>query len=66
MLILDRRIGQQIVMNNGKIQLKVLKVEDGIISIGIDAPDHMDIDREEVYLRKMIRRNIAMYGGESA
>ena len=65
MLVLDRRIGQKILMGNGTIQMKVLKVEDGIISIGINAPNHIDIDREEVFVRKMIRRQAAIYAGES-
>jgi carbon storage regulator len=65
MLVLTRKIGQQILMGNGSIQMKVLKIDDGVISIGINAPDHIDIDREEVFLRKMIRRQAAIYAGES-
>ena len=53
MLVLTRRIGQQILIGKGVIQMKVLKVEDGIISIGIKAPHHIDIDREEIYLKKL-------------
>lgn len=53
MLVLTRRIGQQILIGKGVIQMKVLKVEDGIISIGIKAPQHIDIDREEIYLKKL-------------
>ena len=58
MLVLDRRIGQKILMGNGSIQMKVLKVEDGIISIGIHAPDHIDIDREEIFLKKLAKRAV--------
>ena len=65
MLVLTRKIGQQILMGNGSIQMKVLKIDDGVISIGINAPDLIDIDREEVFLRKMIRRQAAIYAGES-
>ena len=65
MLVLTRKIGQQILIGNGSIQMKVLKIDDGVISIGINAPDHIDIDREEVFLRKMIRRQAAIYAGES-
>lgn len=53
MLVLTRKAGQQILISKGMIQMKVLKVEDDVISIGIKAPSHIDIDREEIYLRKL-------------
>lgn len=56
MLVLTRKIGQQVLIGNGAIQMKVLNVVDGIISIGFNAPSHIDIDREEVYLKKLARR----------
>ncbi len=56
MLVLTRKIGQQVQIGNGLIQIKVLKVEDDIISIGFNAPSNIDIDREEVYLRKIAQR----------
>jgi carbon storage regulator len=52
-LVLTRKIGQQILIGKGLIQMKVLKVTDDIISIGINAPQHIDIDREEIYLKKL-------------
>ncbi|CZP32240.1 TPA: carbon storage regulator [Legionella pneumophila] len=52
MLVLTRKAGQQILIGKGLIQMKVLKVDDDIISIGIKAPQHIDIDREEIYLKK--------------
>ena len=60
MLVLTRRIGQQILIGKGVIQMKVLKVEDGIISIGIKAPQHIDIDREEIYLKKLQQQEAAL------
>lgn len=57
MLVLTRKIGQQVLIGNGVIQIKVLKVDNGIISIGFNAPSHIDIDREEIYLKKIIKRN---------
>ena len=53
MLVLTRKIGQQILIGKGMIQMKVLKITDDIISIGIKAPQHIDIDREEIYLKKL-------------
>ena len=53
MLVLTRKIGQQILMDKGMIQMKILKVTDDVISIGIHAPQHIDIDREEIYIKKL-------------
>ena len=52
MLVLTRKVGQQVLLSNGSIQMKVLNVVDGIISIGFNAPSHVDIDREEVFYKK--------------
>ena len=53
MLVLTRKIGQQILIGKGLIQMKVLKIDNDIISIGINAPQHIDVDREEIYLKKL-------------
>ena len=50
MLVLTRKTGQQILMDKGRIQMKVIKVEDDVISIGIEAPLHIDIARQEVFI----------------
>lgn len=60
MLVLTRKIGQQILIGKGVIQMKVLKVENDIISIGINAPLHIDIDREEIYLKKLQQQKVTM------
>ena len=65
MLVLTRRIGQQILIGRGVIQLKVLKVEGDTISIGFNAPSNIDIDREEIYLKKALQRDeIARQGAQ--
>lgn len=56
MLVLTRKIGQKILMGNGQIQMKVLGVKNDNICIGIHAPDHIDIDREEIFVKKMSER----------
>ena len=65
MLVLTRKIGQQVLIGNGVIQLKVLKIDGGNISIGFNAPDYIDIDREEVYLKKLAQEAGGLYEGES-
>lgn len=52
MLVLTRRVGEQILINKGQIQIKVLYVRKGHIAIGINAPSNIEVDREEIYLRK--------------
>ena len=60
MLVLTRKVGQQILIDKGVIQIKVLRVDGGVISIGLNAPQHIDIDREEVYLKKITQRQEAI------
>ncbi|PYB60851.1 carbon storage regulator [Legionella pneumophila] len=43
MLVLTRKAGQQILIGKGLIQMKVLKIENDIISIGIKAPSNNEI-----------------------
>ncbi len=66
MLVLTRKIGQQVLIGNGAIQMKVLNVVDGIISIGFNAPSHIDIDREEVFFKKQAQRAGFLSEGVSA
>ena len=63
MLVLTRKIGQQVLIGNGVIQMKVLKIDGGNISIGFNAPDYIDIDREEVYFRKLAQEAGVLYEG---
>ena len=65
MLVLTRKVGQQVRIGNGVIQMKVLNVVDGTISIGFDAPEHIEIDREEVYLKKIVQRAGLLRDGAS-
>lgn len=58
MLVLTRKAGQQIFMDKGRIQMKVIKVEDDVISIGIEAPLHIDIAREEVFSQNLAQEKL--------
>ncbi|MBA2648204.1 MAG: carbon storage regulator [Legionella sp.] len=49
MLVLTRRVGEQIFLDKGRIKIKVLFARKGNIALGIQAPPHVDIDREEIY-----------------
>ena len=48
MLILSRKPGETVVID-GKIRVKVTRVEGDVVKIGIDAPAEISIHRQEVY-----------------
>jgi len=48
MLVLSRRVGESIIIGDN-IQVRVLKIENGVVKLGIMAPDDVRIYREEVY-----------------
>lgn len=48
MLILTRRTGESIKIDDD-ITVKLLNIERGVVSIGIDAPRNIQIVREELY-----------------
>jgi carbon storage regulator len=50
MLVLTRRPGESIVIGDG-IKLTVVTVGPGRVKIGIEAPPHVRIDREEIHTR---------------
>jgi carbon storage regulator len=51
MLVLTRAIGEKLIINNGEIKLNVLEVKGNQVRLGIDAPKHVTIHREEIYNR---------------
>lgn len=52
MLVLSRRIGEQILIDKGQIEIKILYIRNGQIALGIKAPSHIDVDRKEIFTRK--------------
>lgn len=56
MLVLTRRVGEQILIDKGQIQIKVLYERNGVIAIGVQAPSHVDVDRKEIYMRKLLNQ----------
>ncbi len=51
MLVLTRSVGERLIINNGEIRLSVLEVKGNQVRIGIDAPRHVDVHREEIFDR---------------
>jgi carbon storage regulator len=55
MLVLRRNSGQSIVIGkHAEIVVKILREDKGVISVGIEAPRTVQVDRLEVYKRKQI------------
>lgn len=52
MLVLTRRIGERILLDNGKIEIALLYHRRGQVAFGINAPPHMDVDRKEIFILK--------------
>jgi carbon storage regulator len=58
MLVLTRKIGQKIILLNGTIEMIVLHAKGETVRIGIQAPLHIDVDREEIYLKKLFEQRV--------
>lgn len=52
MLVLTRRNSEQILIDKGRIVIKVLYQRKGVVALGIQAPPHVDVDRQEMFIRK--------------
>ena len=52
MLLLHRRTGEIILVNQGEIKIKVVTISPECVLIGVDAPRHITIDRQEVLTQK--------------
>jgi carbon storage regulator len=52
MLVLSRKNGEEIFIDNAQIIVKVIFAKDGKALLGIHAPQNIDIDRKEIFLRK--------------
>jgi carbon storage regulator len=48
MLILSRKPGETVVID-GRIRVKIIRVEGDVVKIGIEAPVDVSIHRQEVY-----------------
>ncbi len=48
MLILSRKVGESIVID-GRITVKVIRLEGDVLKLGITAPPEVPVHRQEVY-----------------
>lgn len=59
MLVLSRRVGEKIILNNGQVSITVVRINGGKVRLGVTAPADVPIDREEVYERKQKKEVVA-------
>ena len=52
MLVLSRRIGEEILIDKGEIKIKILYFRKGAVALGVHAPNRVDVDRKEIFFRK--------------
>jgi carbon storage regulator len=51
MLVLTRRIGEEIVID-GSIRVTVVAIQEGRVRLGVTAPEHVRVDRQEIHERR--------------
>ncbi|CZG20410.1 TPA: carbon storage regulator [Legionella pneumophila] len=57
MLILIRRMGEEIYIDKGRIKVLLISENEGLIKLGIDAPKHVDVERKEVFIQKAMEQH---------
>jgi carbon storage regulator len=55
-VVLVRQIGEKIMIDGGIIVVAILGIEGRKVKVGIEAPKHISIDREEIYLDKLHKK----------
>ena len=53
MLVLSRRVGEEILIDKGQIKIKILYMRGDSVAVGIQAPNRVDVDRKEIFFRKL-------------
>jgi carbon storage regulator len=54
MLVLTRRVGEEIVIG-GDIRVAVVAIKGDRVRLGINAPDFVRVDRQEVHERRLVQ-----------
>ncbi|PWY54318.1 carbon storage regulator [Legionella qingyii] len=55
MVVLSRKIGEKVLVDDGEIEVKVLCSKGNKILLGFKVPANMEVEREEDYLRKILQ-----------
>ena len=59
MLILSRRIGERIMINEN-ISFQIMEIKGSQVRLGIDAPKDVSVHREEIFLKVKAERDMLM------
>ena len=54
MMKLTRYVGEEILIDKGNIRIKIVSMKHGLVTVGIVAPKKMDVDRREIFLKKLL------------
>lgn len=54
MLVLSRKIGEKVVIDNGEIEVQVLCSRGNKLLLGFKVPENMGVEREEDFLKKIL------------
>ncbi|MGQ3892048.1 carbon storage regulator [Legionella sp. CNM-4043-24] len=65
MLVLTRKQGEKVMINNGEIIIEILPRRSGSVRLGITAPAHVDVDRLEIFLKKKAERQLQETNGNA-
>jgi carbon storage regulator len=65
MLVLSRRIGEEIVINDN-IRVRIVAVQGNRVKLGIVAPEHVTVHREEIHRARMEFADAAVAQDEPA
>ncbi|MEW6156927.1 MAG: carbon storage regulator CsrA [Verrucomicrobiota bacterium] len=65
MLILSRRVNESIVID-GRIIVKIVRVDGEVVKVGIQAPSDVPVHRQEIYLEIQKNNQEALTSGRPA
>jgi carbon storage regulator len=65
MLVLSRKVGETIVIGD-TVRVTVVDIGQGRVKIGVQAPDEVSVDREEIHSRKALEKELTTIDLEAA
>lgn len=57
MLVLTRRIGEALIVGDD-VNITILGVKGNQVRLGINAPNNVSVDREEIHIKKKLEANM--------
>jgi carbon storage regulator len=63
MLVLSRRVGEEIVID-GDIRLMIVSIRGNAVRLGISAPESVPVDRREIHVQRLAQLEMVAAGAE--